>query len=138
MQPNAPYHGAAPYFFQAFTASSNTLTQVGVTWGSQAYPAGATISGLSTLIQICTSVGSEASTTIACNGMLAQGDAPLVNYGNSIVDLGDIPVTPGSVYYIVSYPPIASAGTWVCYWWAGGPSEVASDQMQMIVLGYDK
>ncbi len=138
MQPNAPYHGVAPYFSQAFTASSNTLTQVGVTWGSQSYPAGQTISGLSTQIEICTSVGSEASQSIPCNGLLAQATAPLVNYGNSSVDLGDVAVTPGSTYYIVSYPPAASPNTWVCYWWTGGPTEAASDQMQMIVTGYNR
>ena len=41
MAPGAPDWGSSPYGYQSFTAQSNTLTYVGVTWGSGNYQPGA-------------------------------------------------------------------------------------------------
>lgn len=134
-QPNggAPYWGTAPYAFQNFVANSNTITTIGVTWGSAAWQAGD-----STQIQLCQSVGSEAAYSIPCNGLLAQGNAPVANYGTSSVDMGDIAVTPGTTYYVVFYQPQSAQGSWYCYWWQGGWNEADSNAMVMTVQGYNR
>jgi hypothetical protein len=53
MAPRAPYWGQSPYGFQSFTAQSNTLTYVGVTWGSGNYQPGSSVAGVTARIRVC-------------------------------------------------------------------------------------
>jgi YD repeat-containing protein len=127
MQPGAPYNSYFLTAWQAFTAQSNTITTLGVTVGSPGY----TGSTSTVRIRLCGDPN--------CNTAYAETDPPIVNFGNSQGDIGDVPVTPGATYYIVYYQPAAWSGhTWITYWWAGGPTISQSDQMQAIVLGYDR
>jgi hypothetical protein len=130
MQPSAPYHGSGfVYAYQAFTAQSNTLTYAGVTVGTPNYPDS---TGLKVDIKICT-------TQQCTSGVLASVNAAIANYGNSWADLGDIAVTPGATYYIYWTEPQAWNGQrWAIYWWSGGSTFAASDQMQAVVKGYNR
>jgi hypothetical protein len=42
---------------------------------------------------------------------LAERSPQIINYGNSAVDVGDVPVTPGTTYYIVWDQPAVAAGS---------------------------
>ena len=70
--------------------------------------------------------------------------APVVNYGTSAADIGDVAVTPGATYYVVYYQPSAAAGSWDLFWWSctcpnkGRNSAALSDQNQMVVKGYNR
>jgi RHS repeat-associated protein len=125
--PGAPHNGYFDSAWQSFVARSDTITTVGVTVGTPNYvPDGHTIT-----IKLCTDP--------ACSTTLASASPQIVNYGSTQVDLGDIGVTPGTIYYLVWYQPAAWNGqTWVTYWWSGGSSVTTSDQMQGLVLGYDR
>ena len=90
--------------------------------------------GYNVLIKLCTNQPDGAGN---CNA-IAQVAAPVINYGASLGDIGDVPVTPGATYWIVYYPPEAYGNGWVTYWWAGGPSIAASDQMQALARGYNR
>jgi len=144
MAPGAPYWGRSAYGYQSFTAQSNTLTYVGVTWGSQNYQPGAPVAGVTTRIRICSGIGAPGATDVACNGQLADVAAPVVNYGNSAADIGDVAVTPGATYYVVYTQPTAAAGSWDLFWWSctcpnvGRNSAASSDQNQMVVKGYNR
>jgi hypothetical protein len=127
MQGGAPYHGYFTSAWQAFTAQSNTITTLGVTVGTPGYSG----SSATVRIRLCGDPN--------CNTAYGETDPPIVNYGNSQGDIGDVSVTPGATYYIVYYQPAAWNGqTWVTYWWAGGPTITQSDQMQAIVQGYNR
>jgi hypothetical protein len=129
MTPGAPYHGYFTSAWQNFVARSNRITYLGVTVGNPRLPAGQPVAANVT-IRLCTNP--------SCSGVLAQRSPQIVNYGNSAVDIGDVPVTPGATYYVVWYQPAAAAGsTWVTYWWAGGPGITQSDQMQAVVRGFN-
>lgn len=130
MRGGAPYNGYFATAWQDFVASSNTITQVGVTVGNTALPAGVPV-GYSVRIRLCT--------TSSCSAVLADRTVQIVNFGNTAVDLGDIAVAPGARYYLVWYqPPVAGGRTWVTYWWAGGWGIANSQLMQAIVLGYNR
>ena len=58
------------------------------------------------------------------------------NYGNSEIDVGDIAINPGQNYYIVWTQPTGL--DYRTYWWGGGATISTSDQMQMIVQGYNR
>ena len=127
MQPGAPYNGYFVTAWQAFTAQSNTITTLGVTVGSPGY----TGSSSTVRIRLCGDPN--------CNTAYGETDPPIVNFGNSQGDIGDVSVTPGATYYIVYYQPAAWSGhTWITYWWSGGPTIQQSDQMQAIVQGYNR
>jgi Ig-like domain-containing protein len=129
MAPGAPYHGYFTSAWQGFVARSNRLTYLGVTVGNPTLPAGQPVSA-NVLVRLCTSP--------SCSVILAQASPQIVNYGNSAVDIGNVPVTPGAIYYIVWYqPPAAGGTTWVTYWWSGGPGITQSDQMQAVVKGFN-
>lgn len=129
MAAGAPHHGYFTSAWQGFVARSNRLTYLGVTVGNPRLPAGQPVAANVT-IRLCPEP--------ACRTVLAQVNPRIVNYGNSAQDIGDVPVTPGSVYYIVLYQPAAAAGsTWVTYWWAGGPRITLSDQLQAVVKGFN-
>jgi len=142
--PGAPYWGRSPYGFQSFTAQSNTLTYVGVTWGSVNYQPGAPVAGATTRIRVCSGIGAPGASDVACNGQLADVAAPVVNYGTSAADIGDVAVTPGATYYVVYYQPSAAPGSWDLFWWScrcpnnGRNSAALSDQNQMVVKGYNR
>jgi hypothetical protein len=144
MAPGAPYWGRSPYGFQSFTAQSNTLTYVGVTWGSGNYQPGASVPGVTARIRVCSGIGVPGATDVACNGQLADVAAPVVNFGTSAADIGDVAVTPGATYYVVYSQPSAAAGSWDLFWWSctcpnkGRNSAAASDQNQMVVKGYNR
>jgi hypothetical protein len=141
--PGAPYWGSSPYGYQSFTAQSNTLTYVGVTWGSANYQPGAPVAGATTRIRVCSGIGAPGASDVACNGQLADVAAPVVNYGTSAADIGDVAVTPGATYYVVYTAP---AGSWDLFWWSCTPScpnagrnrAALSDQNQMVVRGYNR
>jgi hypothetical protein len=144
MAPGAPYWGRSPYGFQSFTAQSNTLTYVGVTWGSQNYQPGSPVVGVTARIRVCSGIGTPGSSDVACIGQLADVAAPVVNYGTSAADTGDVAVTPGATYYVVYYEPPVAPGTWDLFWWSctcptkGRNSAGLSDQNQMVVKGYNR
>ena len=127
MAPGAPYHGVFTSAWQSFVAGSDTITTLGVTVGTPGYtPDGHTIT-----IRLCTDP--------TCSTRLAEANPQVANYANTQVDVGDVPVTLGHIYYIVWYQPAKWNGQpWVTYWWAGGASISQSDQMQAIVLGYNR
>jgi len=103
--------------------------------GTPALPAGQPVR-YNVAIHLCDSQPDGNGT---CPHVLWQGSAQIVNYGNSYVDIGDVAVTPGQTYWAVWFQPSAVSGsTWVTYWWAGGSSISQSDQMQMIVKGYNR
>lgn len=130
MAGGAPYHGYFDATWQGFAAQSNRITRLGVTVGNPGLPAGQP-TGVNILIRLCTDPN-------CANGIVAQATPQIINYGNTSVDIGDVPVTPGATYYIVYYQPAAAAGNpWVTFWWAGGPSITQSDQMQAIVQGFN-
>jgi hypothetical protein len=128
MAPGAPYHGYFLNAWQSFTAQSNTITSLGVTVGRPNHVPGQRIR-----IRMCSTivVGTGCSGTI-----YVDTTAEIQNYGNTAVDVGDIPVVPGQTYFVNWSQP---AGLdYVTYWWAGGTTITTSDQMQMIVQGYNR
>jgi hypothetical protein len=135
MAPGAPYHGFFYNSWQPFAAQSNTITHIGVTVGTPGLPAGQG-TNYNVAIHLC---DSQPDANGNCAHVLGQGTAQIVNYGNSYADIGDVAVAPGTTYWAVWFqPPAVGGSTWVTYWWAGGPSIGQSDQMQMIVKGYNR
>ena len=110
MAPGAPYWGRSPYGFQSFTARSNTLTYVGVTWGSGDYQPGSSVAGVTARIRVWSGIGTPRSSDVACIGQLADMAAPVVN-----------------LFW------------WSCSCPAKGRNSAAlSDQNQMVVKGYNR
>ena len=70
--------------------------------------------------------------------VIGQTSPAVVNYGNSQGDIGNVAVTPGATYWIQFFPPQPYGNGWVAYWWAGGSTISTSDQVQAIVLGYNR
>lgn len=128
MAPGAPHNGYFLQAWQSFTAQSNTLTYLGVTVGSLQH-----VQGTQIRIRVC-------SATDAANGCAGttylDTYATIQNYGNTDIDVGDVAVTPGQSYYVVWSQP--SGRNYYTYWWAGGSTITTSDQMQMIVQGYNR
>ncbi|MFI5916884.1 hypothetical protein [Dactylosporangium sp. NPDC051541] len=142
MSGGAPYWGRSTKGWQGFTAASNTLTQVGVTWSNTNYAPGATLGGVTTRISLCQSVGNT-SAADPCVGRIADGAATVINQADTRIDFGDIAVTPGATYYVFYYQPAVGAGSWDLYWWTcscplGRGNSQLSDQNQAIVLGYNR
>jgi lysophospholipase L1-like esterase len=134
MQPGAPHHGYFDHAWQSFTAQSANLTHIGVTVGNPDLTAGAP-APYTVRIRLC---DAEPDADGSCANVIASADADIVNYGNSYVDIGDAEVTKGSTYWIVwDQPDDVSGTTWVTYWWEGGDAIATSDQLQMVVRGYD-
>lgn len=130
MAPGAPHNGYFNVAWQAFTAQSNTITQLAATVGTGGAAAGVAVPYNLTL-RLCT--------TSDCGSVLAEAHPQIVNYGATIADIGDVAVQPGQTYYVVWYQPGAANGaTWVTYWWAGGSGISSSDQMQAFVRGYNR
>lgn len=131
MRPGAPHHGYFDSAWQGFAAKSNTITFLGVTVGTPAYEPGARTPA-KLRVRLCTDVD--------CSSALADRMVPIINYGNSAIDLGDVAVASGLTYFVRwEQPPPAPGGrTWVTYWWAGGSSIGSSDRMQAVVRGYDR
>jgi hypothetical protein len=127
--PSAPHHGYFDFAYQAFTAQSNTITQLGVTVGSQSPVPGAQVE-----IRLC---ATQPDNHGNCQ-VLGRTTPQIVNYGGTYGDIGDIAVDPGQTYWIDYLQPSAGAGSWVTYWWAGGSSISTSDQMQASAKGYNK
>lgn len=139
----APYWGRATWGSQEFRADSNTLTQVGVTWSNTGLPPGYTLAIVVTRVAICHALADE-SVSDPCIGRIAEGFAPVVNQGESTVDLGDVPVTPGETYHVVYYEPDFAAGHWDRYWWecscprGRNSAATVGNQSQVIVRGYNR
>ena len=129
MQPGAPHWGVFAAAWQPFVAKSNTLTTLGVTVGKGGYGG-----GLSVNIRLCTN---QPASNGSCN-VIGQTSPAVANYGNSQGDIGDVAVTPGATYWIVYLPPQPYGNGWVTYWWGGGTTASTSDQMQAVVLGYNR
>ncbi len=128
MAPGAPHLGYFLQAWQSFTAASNTITFIGVTVGSSTYQPGEQLH-----IRVC----SATDPTNGCAGTTyVDTYATIQNYGNTSVDVGDVPVTPGQSYFVVWSQP--AGRDYVTYWWAGGTTITTSDQMQMIVQGYNR
>jgi hypothetical protein len=127
MAPGAPHNGTFTSAWQSFVAESDTITTLGVTVGTPSYsPDGHTV-----LIRLCPDP--------TCSSILAAGTPQIANYGNSQVDVGDVSVSPGTIYYLVWYQPAPWNGqSWVTYWWGGGSTIGSSDQMQAVVRGYNR
>jgi signal peptidase I len=132
--PNAPYHGFFDNAWQPFTADSNTITHIGVVVGNPTLTAGATVP-YHVRVELC---NTQPNPSGGCADVLAQASPSIVNYGDSYVDIGDISVTPGDTYWVQWFQPPAANGTsWVTYWWAGGSTIASSDEMEMVVKGYN-
>lgn len=138
MKGGAPHSGLTGYWYQDFTASSNTITYIGVTWGNGYYAGGKPVSGATTRIELCTSIGKETAAGVACNGMLSSKTANVINEGNTAIDIGNVAVTKGARYWVVVYQPTLSAGSWACYWWGPGTTVESSTVMQMLIKGYNR
>jgi chymotrypsin-like protease len=135
MAPGAPHHGYFDVAWQPVVAASNTLTSVGVTVGTTALTPGVAVP-YNITIRLCSSQPSAGG---QCPGQLAETYPQIINYGNSASDIGDIAVTPGTTYWVEwLQPPRANGATWVTYWWSGGDSITSSDQMQLVVRGYNR
>lgn len=130
--PGAPYHGTFEFAWERFVAQSNTLTQLGATVGNVNYPAGQPV-GLAMTIRLCSD---QPSGSGVCN-VLGQTAPEVVNFGATIGDLGNVSVTPGAAYYIEYFPPQPYGNGWVTYWWGGGSSISTSNEMQVLVRGFN-
>jgi hypothetical protein len=142
MRGGAPYWGRSSKGWQGFTAASNTITTVGVTWNDNNYPKGVTLPGITTRISLCTGVGGGAD---PCVGRFADGNPTVFNTGDTEVDFGDVAVTPGTTYYVFYYQPSTDPGGWDLYWWScpqcpgtGRQNALYSDQNQIVVRGYNR
>jgi hypothetical protein len=129
IQPGAPYHGYFNNSWQAFTAQSNTITQLGVTVGNPSAPSGATVT-----IRLCTN---QPDVNGNCNSV-GETNPQITNYGATLGDIGDVAVSVGATYWIDYFQPAIGHGGWVTYWWAGGGSISQSDQMQASAKGYNR
>lgn len=133
MRGGAPHHGYFDVAWQPFVAQSSVVTHIGVTVGTHSLPAGAT--GYGVRVRVCAAQPDSAGN---CGGLLAERSVPINNYGNSYADFGDIPTSRGTTYWVVWFqPPRANGASWVTYWWGGGSSITTSDQMQLLVRGYE-
>ena len=128
MAPGAPYWAYFLQSWQSFTAQSNTLTYVGVTVGRSNH-----VQGQQLRVRMCSGVDA----TNGCSGTTyLDRYVTIQNYGNSEIDVGDIAINPGQNYYIVWTQPTGL--DYRTYWWGGGATISSSDQMQMIVQGYNR
>lgn len=128
MAPGAPHNGYFLHAWQSFTAQSNTLTYIGVTVGRLNH-----VQGQQIRIRMCSAV----DPTNGCAGTTYLDTyATIQNYGNTDIDVGDVPIVPGQSYFIVWSQPAGL--NYYTYWWAGGSTITTSDQMQMIVQGYNR
>jgi hypothetical protein len=135
MHPGAPFHGYFDVAWQSFTAQSNTLTTLGATVGNPALPAGEAVP-YSLTMRLCSTQPASDGT---CAGQIAETHPQIVNYGNTSADIGDVGVTPGATYWIDwLQPPFVGGTSWVTFWWAGGSTITSSDQLQMLVQGYNR
>jgi hypothetical protein len=129
MRPGAPHNGYFVSAWQPFTAQSNRITLLAATVGNSALPAGG---------QVATTLRLRLCTSPTCSTVLADRSPQITNFGSTSVDIGDVPVTKGSTYYIVwSQPAPANGRTWVTYWWGGGSTISTSDVMQASVRGFN-
>ncbi len=131
MRPGAPRWGEFHWAYQPFVARSNTITYLGVTVGHSGYTSGATLADR-LRIRLCSDPG--------CSTTFADASPQILNYGNTEVDIGDIGVVKGATYFVRWDRP--SAVRWDTFWWGGTGSGrqpiSSSDQMQMVVKGYDQ
>lgn len=145
MQPGAPHHGFFYWAGQAINAwdennhssGVNTITHIGVTVGNPAFAPGKPVPGYFVSIVLCDNAPDANGN---CH-VIASANPQIVNYGSSYADMGDVAVRPFQKYWVVWRQPGAGPrGTfsWVTYWWAGGSGVAASDQMQIIVKGYNR
>jgi hypothetical protein len=135
MAPGAPHHGYFDVVWQAFTAQSNTITSVGVTVGTPGLTAGVAVP-YDVTVRLCSQQPDGGG---GCPGQLAEARPQIVNYGDTEADIGDVGVSKGATYWVEWLQPSPAAGnSWVTYWWAGGSGIADSDQMQMVVKGYDR
>jgi hypothetical protein len=135
MAPGAPYHGYFDVAWQSFVAQSNTITSVGVTVGTPGLTPGVAVP-YNVTVRLCSGQPDNGG---GCPGQLAEAHPQIVNYGNTTADIGDIAVTKGVTYWREwRQPPPTGGNSWVTYWWAGGPGITHSDQLQMVVKGYER
>jgi hypothetical protein len=139
MTPGAPHWGFTRAAWQDFKAASNTITTLGVRWGNLNMPPGP-VPGMSTHVVLCASGPTSAG---ACSDPVVAGDAAFVNYGASVVDVGNVAVTPGQTYWLFYFSPTPVLTTWDVIWWEGtepaGRGNVNNSQaMQVEVLGYNR
>jgi hypothetical protein len=135
IEPGAPHHNYFDVAWQPFTASSNTITELGATVGNPALPAGEPVPYDLTL-RLCSS---QPASDGSCPGQLAETRPQIVNYGATLADIGDVQVSPGTRYWIEwLQPPSVGGSTWVTYWWAGGSFITSSEELQALVRGYNR
>jgi hypothetical protein len=137
MKPGAPYNGAYNYAWQDFTAQSNTLTELSVTYGTTSLPTGVQ-PGYHVPIKLCTDINRNPAVADPCAGsVLATGSPTLNNFGATTLDIGDIAVTPGTTYYLCWFRPDVSR-TWLVYWWGSPRGDDISNTMMAGVRGYNR
>jgi hypothetical protein len=129
MQPGAPNNGVFANAWQPFTARTNTITHIGVTVGKSGYGGGLTVN-----VRLC---ANQPDGSGNCS-VLGQASPPVVNFGDSEGDIGDVGVTPGQTYWVSYFPPQPYGNGWLTYWWSGGSTASSSDQMQVVVRGYNR
>jgi hypothetical protein len=135
MNPGAPEHGYFEVAWQAFTAESNTVTELGITVGNPALPAGAAVP-YDVTVRLCSA---QPASDGACPGQLVETTPEIVNYGPTLADVGEVAVTQGAAYWIEWLQPVSVDGTtWVTYWWAGGSFISTSEELQALVRGYNR
>ena len=68
-----------------------------------------------------------------CAQQVGSWSAEIINYGATVIDLGDIPVQKGALYYL-RYDRPDSTHSWVVYYWGPG----AYNQLSALVRGYNR
>ena len=109
--------------WQDFTAKSNTLTRLAINVGDPRWAAGPI--PVMTKLRLCRDSG--------CTQQVGEWSAQIVNYGTTAVDIGDVPVKPGAVYYL-RYDRPDSAHSWAVYFW--GPGQY--DNLSVSIYGYNR
>ncbi len=124
----APYAGEFTIANQSFTAVANRVTYLGTTIGNPNVPVGHDPGDTLTL-RLCESPDCS-------GGALASAGGAVNNYGMTTVEV-NAAVVVGHTYYLVWQPPTNDHGShWLAFWHGGGPTIVASHEMEAVVRGY--
>ena len=109
--------------WQDFAAASNTITRLAINVGDTRWAPGPI--GVNTTLRLCRDS--------ACTQLVGAWNAQVVNYGTTAVDTGDIPVQPGTTYFL-RYDRPDSAHTWAVYFWGPG----TYNNLSVSIYGYNR
>jgi hypothetical protein len=92
--------------------------------GNPSYPAGGVIAAIAT-VKLCTDA--------ACTSPLAVTSGQIINYGATVIDIGDVGVTPGATYFL-RYDRPDTSHSWSVYFWGPG----TYNNQSATVRGYNR